>query len=344
MIDWMSMSVPLRHPSFIQGGKLIKLNKDETAIEWDSAAWDSIEGSHESSIRIRSTSPELRSLDIQGNPVKWFQGHNVFGTDDLAGLVVATYRAVAKRLGITPDARDLADVLAGNCTLTRVDLNNGYRLESRGAVMASIRALDNAARLTHRGRGTLKGDSTIYFGESSTYWSMKFYSKGAEIEAKGHRLPEALRVGPLEQYADCLLRQEVTLRSRELHRCGLDRVDAWGHNQARKSFLHYQEKIVLSEEVDLSPATLEALPPKLQGVYALWKNGTDLRTIYTRRTFYRYRAEMLKFGLDIAIVQLRDPALHRPQLRLVLNACEASIPEWARGTPLFFEPSEQIAA
>ncbi|WP_223930817.1 phage/plasmid replication domain-containing protein, partial [Aeromonas caviae] len=31
--------------------------------------------------------------------------------------------------------------------------------------------------------------STLYYGKHSRRWSLKFYSKGEELSAKGHQLP-----------------------------------------------------------------------------------------------------------------------------------------------------------
>lgn len=43
------------------------------------------------------------------------------------------------------------------------------------------------------------------------------------------------------------------------------------------------------------------IPPLLQGVLALWRQGRDLRQVYPKPTFYRHRAALLHtLGVDIA--------------------------------------------
>ena len=44
----------------------------------------SVKGSHDSNITIRSHTDN--TIEISGNPAKFLQGHNVFGTNDLKYL------------------------------------------------------------------------------------------------------------------------------------------------------------------------------------------------------------------------------------------------------------------
>ena len=62
---------------------------------------------------------------------------------------------------------------------------------------------------------------------NSRRWSLKVYAKGPEIEAKGHGQDAILSLPHAREWADRTLRAELTLRSMELKRLGLDMVTAW---------------------------------------------------------------------------------------------------------------------
>ena len=91
--------------------------------------------------------------------------------------------------------------------------------------------------------------------------------------------------------------------------------------------------------------TLDDLPGRLQLAYDAWKAGRDLRATLSRPTFYRYRSELLKHGIDIAVKQERQgPDLSNVvPLRTVLHAYPIGVPDWAVGTPLYFEPRAKVA-
>ncbi|WP_283159726.1 phage/plasmid replication protein, II/X family, partial [Xanthomonas axonopodis] len=77
------------------------------------------------------------------------------------------------------------------------------------------------------GRGQLVKGSTLYFGQHSRRWSLKLYSKGQEIHARGHGQDAILNLPHAVAWADRTLRAELTIRSMELKRMALDQVAAW---------------------------------------------------------------------------------------------------------------------
>jgi II/X family phage/plasmid replication protein len=69
-----------------------------------------------------------------------------------------------------------------------------------------------------------------------------------------------------------------------------------------------------------------------------WESGADLRAVLSRPTFYRYRAELLPHGVDIAVSMPKEAVSNVVPLYRVLEAKPVSAPEWASGTALFWEP------
>ena len=86
MIDWITAIIPCHHDEKIYGGSIASVDLDGV-IEWHVEKKQQIRGSYESSLSIKSLAPNHIFLD--GNPAKWLQGHNIFGSDDLIGLVNA---------------------------------------------------------------------------------------------------------------------------------------------------------------------------------------------------------------------------------------------------------------
>lgn len=84
MIDWITATIECDHdPDKVQSGYVISLDSKGQS-EWVVNKALSVEGSHSTKIQIKSLTDT--KLYISGNPVKFLQGHNLFGTDDLKYL------------------------------------------------------------------------------------------------------------------------------------------------------------------------------------------------------------------------------------------------------------------
>jgi len=130
------------------------------------------------------------------------------------------------------------------------------------------------------------------------------------------------------QYADKALRIEAFIRQKELKKLGLDRVSAWDIDTAESLLLKYIESLELSDVYMLKDEVLNALPAKLRMVYQSWLNHDDLKNILPKNTFYRYRRQLLAYGIDIATVSPKEKSNVIPLVR-VLEAKPVGIPDWA---------------
>ncbi len=187
---------------------------------------------------------------------------------------------------------------------------------------------------------TSKG-STLYYGKHSRRWSLKFYSKGQEIAAKGHQLALTLpNRDRLIEYAQPALRCELTLRSMQLKQTELQLAANWPRTAEGISQIlqHYMKGLNMSDVRTLPAEALDSLPSGCRLAYQTWIEGHDLKTMLAHNTFYRYRRQLLQHGVDIATVQPRENA-NVVKLYRVLEAVPMAIPDWARGTPLYFDPT-----
>lgn len=345
MIDWLTMVVPMRHAAPLNAGHVISIEPGG-AIEWRTDKRLQVEGSHDARLSVRTathTADPCTHVEIKGNPVKFFQGHNLWGTDDLPALAVATCHAVADLLGIVPAPDDVARWLAGDIRLTTVDVTESFHLNNRGEVLAFLRSAEQTAHLAHRGRGQLVKGSTLYFGRNSRRWALKLYAKGPEIERKGHRQEIILALPSAKAWADRTLRAELRVMSMELRRLKLDHVRDWFSLDELPSAVTARmlrdrfEGMTMTTTAHLSAEVMDGLRPALRVAVQAWESGSDLRASLPHRTFYKYRKELLPHGIDIATRMPREVSNVVPLYR-VLEAKPAQVPDWAVGTPLYFEP------
>jgi II/X family phage/plasmid replication protein len=327
MIDWVSAILPCKHdPSKLISGIVMSFDA-QGENEWTVNKTLTVEGSYSSKIQIKSHTEN--QIYISGNPTKFLQGHNLFGTNDLVGLMGKFFDELLKheQLGLCPDPFEYANIKDGHYELTRVDVNETWHLNNQKDVLSWIRAVGETAYLKHRGAGQFSGD-TAYFGKNSRRWALKCYSKGLEILAKGHKLPPELSIPEMIEYAQKALRIEGVTRQLELKRRSLHVASNWDIDTAEELLLEYISKLEMSDVYMLDQSVLDTLPPRLRLTYQAWLNGDDLKSVFTHRTFYRVRKEMEKYGIDISTKSPKEKNNVIPLIR-VLEAKPVGIPDWA---------------
>lgn len=212
--------------------------------------------------------------------------------------------------------------------------------QTRLDVRSVLRACGLHARSRH-GAAITRG-STVYLGLASRRWTLKLYSKGDEIQAQGknHGLPHAIEhYEDLTTYADTALRVELQLRQLELKRHELDLAVCWSPSTPLEVLRSKLEGITMATLHTLPSQDLQYMPGRLVAVYEAWRAGHDLRALYAKTTFYRYRRELLELGIDIADAPPLEPTTENVvPLNRLLEGHLATIPDWAHNTPLYFDP------
>lgn len=343
MIDWVSAYLPCTHLP-INSGHVMSINPDGT-VDWATPKRTIIEGSHSQKITVKSADSDgnghATELYFSGNPSKFLQGHNIFGSDDLRELMYETYLNICTLLDLEPTPDDLVRMRAGDYRLTRIDVNYSFELPSRADVLSWLRASEFKSKTRH-GRPSLKG-GTVYWGKHSRRWALKAYSKGEEITK--HRLPDALANTPLTSWADNKLRIEVVLRGKELQKINLEMANKWTSKLTRTIYGKYLKRLEMNEQIALSDEQLLKLPSRLRSTYVLWKEGHDLRPPnMAKNTYYRHRKELLEYGIDINLRQDSTDKTNVVPLIRVLEATPAAIPDWAFQKGLVHNSAQRLVA
>ena len=223
MIDWLTAHVPVCSAAKLRTGEISSVDADGLVL-WVSPTRISVRGSYLGTITVRKLKNGL--IEFAGSPAKFLQGHNLFGSDDLRGLGAAMIERACAALELDLLDSERADIRAGCYDLMRVDINYSFATGSRANALAWIDSAAAVGSLQHRGRGRLR-KSTVTWGEGSRNWKLKAYSKGDEIEARNHELPEALPMrSQLAAWGNDKLRIELELHVRELRKLGLEQASS----------------------------------------------------------------------------------------------------------------------
>ena len=306
MLDWYGGLIGYDAEA-LKLGSMYEVSPDGEVI-YSTERWAKAKGSYESSVQVKrdSSSEAMRSatirhdlecastvLQVSGNPVKFLQGHNVFGpsVSSLAAIVQAFARALP--LELQPRQADSLKWPAVH--RSRVDVAVMVDFGSHRVVHDWLRhaATETRSRsgLPERDQRGLTSGDTVYWNKHSRRWTMKAYCKFCELKAHPCRDPEMQRV--LREWVEGQLRVELTLRRPELkHRGTLDEAVVWEY--FKRIDVGVMEMDVRSERPNLKAA--------VENVLDLWLAGADVRSRLPQATFYRYRAAIRKaVGVDISL-------------------------------------------
>ena len=323
MVDFVSVELPAELPRIIRDGTVMAI-KDDGEVAWETSTRLTVRGSWDATVQVRAVSRER--LEVSGNLAKFLQGHNLFGPDNLSALIRAFLDRVQPTLW--PEGMPAIDVEGG--ALSRVDSTSGFLLDRLADVLSWIKAAEERGVCSHRGRGVLKGEGTLVYGDATgkraKEWQLTFYSKGLEIAKRPLPLPMMCRPDVLDFVAR-LLRCEVRLRTPELKRLSLRNVGQWSPTTCEEVWRAKLDRVEFSEGVVMQSPDLSAVKPRLAIAFDAWKAGRDMRQSLKPATFYRLRRDMRQaFNVDIAIPCPRSNVV---PLRRTLVAIPAQRPSWA---------------
>lgn len=332
MIDWFRGSVPFLH-SPLNGGEVFSV-KPDGSIDWRVVKSTEARGSHESSLRLKSQGSDgegrATELWIDGNISKFIQGHNLMGSRDLTDLVYKTFTILTRNPGLViHDKLHAASaeqaILEGDFDVRSIDINQLYRLENDRSVESWLYAAEMYAS-KRAGRTTSKR-GTVYLGQNSRRWAIKFYNKYAEmLKNQSDTHPHYER---LLGFAKGVLRVELRLLSQELKDKKLQKGYDLPESVINSLFDEYIGKIQMNTNATLIDDKLLNLPRTAQATYQLWRSGICCREMLSKTTFFRHRKLLLSHSIDINFPpQTPDRNNVVPLLRVV-EAVPIVNPDWA---------------
>ena len=305
----------------------------------DDDAWhcdERVAGAYGATLSVRRRGS---TLSVTGSYPRFVQGHNVWSGDNLVGLCSEVFERVAGALCVAVHPSDRHAWGAGQVELERVDVVRLYDLGSHERVQQWLQVAGAVARSRYQAVDMSRSThgATVYVGKRSRRIGHKYYGKGGELRA--NPLPRMLpHRADIEGYAAGLLRVEVVLRRRALKERRHARAAAWADPAAARRILDERMSLVeMEDRMHLDDDVLAQLPARLIPVYDSWHAGRNVRELYSRPTFYRYRRMLLGFGIDIAAARprlVRAASAHPlgVPVKDILCGREVGPPAWA-GTP-----------
>lgn len=333
MIDWLTVTIPFRHRP-LHAGRITAISPDGS-VEWDIPQRTKARGSFEQSTQVRSSGDFdehgfISHIQFDGNPSKFLQGQNVWGSDDVCLLAVHWFKRIAEEFKLPVTVFDLYRVSRGDFTIGRVDINYTYALPGEIQAQQFLIALGESSGTKYQRAYTNKG--SIYFNKRSRRWSSVVYNK--HDETKSRRKEQRIFGSPdtinkLRESVKNCIRWEFKFQSMELKDNDIyTGADLEAFTPA-KLFNLYMERIRIEGNMRMTNKELHNLPARLRGTYQLWESGCDLRLCLSMATFYRHKKELMAMcGINIDSAP-RDPGSNVVSLRRVLEPVPAPVPTWA---------------
>lgn len=300
--DWLSIyQVHLGGVPLVNDGHVFSVDQDGE-IKWDIPQKVVHRGSHDTSIRIRS---DGYRVTFEGNIGRFNRSDNLFGYSVRDCIRLAN--TMLAEFGLPPfvDKAPMQLVRKGGvdggyqavgAVITRVDLTRNWMTGSPGNCSQFIRHLQGFKS----GRQEPKSYKTtgVSWGEGSKFWYAKVYDKAGEYFrqiGKGSKKfdPELFEY----MLQSGIARHEIELKTRYLSQNNLWRFSQWGDGVEERIYALFNDVIDGSAHVD----TYLEIPGRAGELAVAWRDGADLKKRLAQNTYYRYRRELLKYGIDIAV-------------------------------------------
>jgi hypothetical protein len=325
--DWLSIYQEHFKPiPALFSGRIFSVSQDGE-IQWDIPQKLVHTGSFDTKLRISS---DGNRVTFEGNIGRFNRGDNVFGYS--VADCIALANKVLEGFGLPPftDGKSMPVFRCRATTVVRIDKDRNVLpvtasdlnissdsdagFKQTGAVITRVDltrnwasgSTGNASQVIRYMQGFKSGkfepkpyhSCGVSWGEGSKFWYAKVYDKAADYlrhygVGSEHHNPILydfiLNAG--------VVRHEITLKSRYLRQKSLSRISHWVAGMEDKIYALFNDPIAATVRVD---EYLE-IPGRAGELAVAWRDGADLKKRLSKVTFYKYRKELLQFGIDIAV-------------------------------------------
>lgn len=275
--------------------RILRINDGKT--EWEKRAWmDFKDTSSSSSIRgrfletgnLESDGRQNGTLHLDGNLGRFGQKTNLFG--------LHVNQSATHALSLLGQSTDTYFHDDKKIALRRLDLTCNFAYAS---------ASDATAYLDWGKQNRIGQTASLPYETGCTWvtenWSAKIYDKIEDL--RRHKLGDL--ADELIKREGYILRLELTLRTDELRRLQLDTLDKWTPNMENIIFSEKFAPLLIEQNLPSADELCDSLPLRLSNAVQAWRNGTDYKAAVrdkriTERTYYRLKAELLPYGIDIS--------------------------------------------
>lgn len=295
-------------------------------------------------VNVRShgiTGGVASEIEFDCCPVKVPQGHNIFGSSNLHGLVYETLLMVIEHEDLDVEDSEFQPWRDGDVTITEIHITGNFYAEERLIPML-IQAIDEHV---HSGKWRPYVTSITLGSEGdrrSKHYALLVYGKLLQVEKQLSKFPPKI-ADRLREAARDTLRVEAKLYFNGLE--GRDRqlLANWQDGDLDKFFWEVVGKFKLPRAIQplLTADEERKLTEKERMVYLLWLHGHEPEQFFkSRTTVNNYRNQILdKVGTDI---QSRRRPERSPEVtfkEILVPGNLKPVPAWAYDTRYYCEPS-----
>lgn len=332
MIDYIHARIKCPHKPF---GKIIRYIDPETGEINDYSQKLDLKNVM-ANIRVKSMN-DGALLSISGSPLSFLQQHNLFGSNNLLGLIYEVFKKVTGILGIEVDELTAQDVRAGDYELYRVDSAFNFRMPNNDLVKKVVREIAWCWFEQNKHVSTYK-DQTAYLNQHSKHWALKFYAKYQQMISSGMKYPSKEQ---LLEYASTIVRCELTLRRPELIVRELNKGSNWAAISLPKKLLIEaidQSGLTGDVKLRLVPDEVQELSAALKRTYIAWTHGESIKELYGPANYYRIVDDFKALGIDVSLPPHKARARQVKLMDLLVEENIVKSPPYARKKGLIFIP------
>lgn len=221
-------------------------------------------------IKARGVSHMYSHLTIEGNFIKWNQGHNIYAREGGTQSFANWFTQIAEALGIEYTWQDAMKT----ARIIRADICYGIQYRSVAEMEAESQNIKiNGKRAGRPASYTRK--TTSYFGERrSRTQQIVIYDKATELSKNRGKRSERISANEwaaLEAWTKGILRIEVRIFDHEARYLSLGQLlsPKWQRDTWRKNVA----KVTVHKNLQISDEKLAEMTPAEFGIYQMWANG-----------------------------------------------------------------------
>lgn len=325
-VDWLTISQ--EHPAgglpVVDAG-CVMATDEAGELKWKTVRAVTHQGSFETSISVKC---DGNRVTLSGNLSRFGRPENVFGFDfweclARANQVLRHYGlpvfSAGERIEFAKDSgRDVRYAWTG-ARVSRIDLTANFEAGSMADAHAVMQYLGTQHAGRHEGRVLGQGETVAFGGGKRQYW--KAYLKSLELHR--HGCADERVISHCESVG--LVRFEGTVRSNALTDLGAAYLGDYERGFAMSQLVQlFAEKSAVLTRAERSTDDLDELPRHLRATARDYLAGMDTRATLSQATWYRHRTQLLPYGLDIAVRNVRP---FQPRVRVV-ELRRAEKPAW----------------
>jgi II/X family phage/plasmid replication protein len=326
-IDWIHLSQKHDGLPDLNGGFFMETDENDSE-KWRTAKHLIVEGSHDSSIKLRSFAG---TVEMRGNIGRWCRSDNLFNLDFPDTIRRANEILDCFSLPAFSDDGDYwennkGEVCSLGAQVSKLDLTRNYLTGSQHDAAAFMAWLDGQS-LPYIRRGRKIGSTTVCWGSPTGRFMLIAYDKAQEMLDHAKDAEHRAEIKDSKVYKYCrengLIRVELKLRRQELKDKGLRFL---GDITMEKLTEIFNEKVAFLYKAETPDnLTLADIPKAVRLSYTSYINGVDVAQILPRETLRRHAKILRNYGVDLTTA----PSVHRLKTSVrSINIQPAIAPDW----------------